>query len=400
MSSTKKKSKSKAKAINIHDLTQPILFSDQIIQRILSYIPTNNQSTLASCALVNKQFNRIATPLLWRWLDLSSATSTDDGSEDGTDTAAPLDTSHWTKEHLEMVKVLSIDTHKQDWCSAFVQFDMPNLETLRLTVGRMYGGIGRVHSVQSSPPPSQTRPSSSSTAQCPLIQNLKPKDVVYRETPSSSFYLDPSNLCPSIWSEVETLIILIPPVGANKSFVRNKDLIKLVPKLKKVIWIFDPSQVDLKSKYNTGNYDHGEIDFISSLLLKNQKVRFEIVNCGCTALRFPKTYRGSIEDAHDSYQESFIKNYWDELEEAAYRDKQSNAKNNKENTETTKSEDEDDNDDDDDDSGYTSFDFYSIEEFVEKKEWYRWFGPEEIVRWKKVNEEIVGGKKKKSKGKK
>ncbi|OCF76929.1 LOW QUALITY PROTEIN: hypothetical protein I204_02638 [Kwoniella mangroviensis CBS 8886] len=62
--------------------------------------------------------------------------------------------------------------------------------------------------------------------------------------------------------------------------------------------------------------------------------------------------------------------------------------------------DEDDNDDDDDDSEYTSFDFYSIEEFVEKKEWYRWFGPEEIVRWKKVNEEIVGGKKKKSKGKK
>ncbi|OCF76930.1 hypothetical protein I204_02639 [Kwoniella mangroviensis CBS 8886] len=265
MSSTKKKSKSKAKAINIHDLTQPILFSDQIIQRILSYIPTNNQSTLASCALINKQFNRIATPLLWRWLDLSSATSTDDGSEDGTDTAAPLDASHWTKEHLEMVKVLSIDTHKQDWCSAFGQFDMPNLEALRLTVGRMYGGIGRTHSVQSSPPSSQTRPSSSSTAQCSLIQNLRPNTILYRETPSSAFYLDPNNLCPGIWSEVETLIFLIPPVGANKSFVRNKDLIKLVPKLTKVIWIFDPSQVDLTSRYNTGDYDHGEIDFLTSL---------------------------------------------------------------------------------------------------------------------------------------
>ncbi|WWD00581.1 hypothetical protein V866_007516 [Kwoniella sp. B9012] len=411
--SPRKNTKSKAKAIKtavdpastpaltttIHNLTQPIPFSDQVLQRILSYIPTGYQGTLATCALVNKQFNRIATPLLWEWLDLTSATTTTDDVTEVTHETNPFDTSHWKKGNLEMVKVFSIDAHDQHWCSAIGQFDLPNLETLRLTINRSYRGAGRIHSIASSPPPPQTLPSSSSNSQCPLIQDLKPKTIVYRETPSSAFYLDPNNLYPSIWSEVETLIFLIPPVGANNHFVRNKDLNKLLPKLKKVIWIFDPRQVDLKSRYNTGNYDHGEIDFLSSLLLRNPKIRFEIVNCGCTALRFPKKYRGSMEDAKDSYQEDFIKHYWNELEQAAYRDKQSKAKNKKDVPATTKTDDKD-NDGDDDDGDSTSFDFYSIEEFVEKEEWYRWFGSGELIRWKTVNDETDGKKRSKSRGKK
>ncbi|WVQ69252.1 uncharacterized protein L199_007469 [Kwoniella botswanensis] len=242
----KKKSKSKAtkKAVDppastpaltttIHNLTQPIPFSDQVIQRILSHIPTGCRGTLATCALVSKQFNRIATPLLWEWLDLTSATTnTDDVTED-THEATPFDTSHWKEENLAMVKVLSIDAHEQHWCSAIERFDLPNLETLRLTINRAYSGTGRIHSVQSSPPPSQIKSSSSSTSQCPFIQNFKPKTIVYGEAPPSSFYLDPNNLYPSIWSEVETLIFLIPPDGANNHFVRNKDLNKLLPKLKK-----------------------------------------------------------------------------------------------------------------------------------------------------------------------
>ncbi|WVQ69251.1 uncharacterized protein L199_007468 [Kwoniella botswanensis] len=107
-----------------------------------------------------------------------------------------------------------------------------------------------------------------------------------------------------------------------------------------------------------------------------------------------------MEDAQYSHQEDLIKNYWEELELAAYRDKQSKAKNKKENPDTCKPDEEVDNDDDDDDSEYTSFDFYSIEEFGEKEEWYRWFGSEELIRWKTVNDEIVGKKQSKSRGKK
>ncbi|WVW78456.1 hypothetical protein I302_100410 [Kwoniella bestiolae CBS 10118] len=388
-----------------------ISFSNHIIQRILSYIPVNEQGTLHSCTLVDKQFNLIATPLLWRWLILSPPSEADEITP-----INPIDTSVWKDERLKMVKILSIETHSSEWCTLnqSANLKLPNLETIRLTIHKKFGYPRAFHSFPTSePPPSQI----SNQSACTLMKHLKPRTIVYKETPDSSFYLNPDNVSPPIWSKVDTLIFLIPPVGAGTHFTKNKDLTQLVPKLKRVYWIFDPTDVDLTSRYNTGNFDHDEINFLSNLLVRNPKIKFTIVNAGCTSLRLPKKYRMSIEDSEDSYQESFIKNHWNRLEEAAFDARRSklrakakagsgsgsgsgsgpgSKRQEKDGDRDSNDEEEEEEEDEEVDSSY---EFMSIGEFVEKEEWYNWFDPEEIVRWKRINEEI-DGKKEKGKNKK
>ncbi|WVW78455.1 hypothetical protein I302_100409 [Kwoniella bestiolae CBS 10118] len=193
--------------------------------------------------------------------------------------------------------------------------------------------------------------------------------MVYKELADTlpSFYLDPEFFCPTIWSEVETLVYLVPPIGNDDHYLphEDRDLSGLLPKLKKLIWIFDPSDIDPEAEGDQCNLHGEERQLLSELLAKNPELKLIIVNVGSANLRLMKGSREPFDEILCWYAEKFQDWYWDVLDSSSFYD------------------------DDEDDTKKTNYPYYlNVEEFVEREEWYEWFDPEEIIHWKRMNREI------------
>ncbi|WWC86907.1 uncharacterized protein L201_001786 [Kwoniella dendrophila CBS 6074] len=342
-----------------------VTLSDEMIKRSLSFISSYDRTTLLACCKVSTKFNEIATPLLWKCFkfDPSSFKQSNDN------TISNINTSVWQEKHLEMIQIFQLKTHSAKWCSELIKdttsLSLPNLQTLRIHIQKKSGSFREFHKKGVENP-------------CPLIMNLKPKTVIYSEDPSASIYLNPDKICSKIWSHIETLILIISPVlnYQDQHYIRKGfSLSKSYPKLKRLFIMYDPT---VKTPQGSTGMNGQDFPYLWDLIMKNPKCQLILVNSGCTNLQWPEKYRSSIIDTQDSYQESFIKGLWNEIEE---RDMYKNYNDGDSNDKSDSSEEEE--------GGYNSnYDFMTLEEFIEKEYWFDWFDFEDMVKWKKANEKI------------
>ncbi|WVQ69254.1 uncharacterized protein L199_007471 [Kwoniella botswanensis] len=184
----------------------PLIWSHlpiEIIRNIFSF--TTDRGTLAAWTLVSKSFNQVATPRLWNSISGPPPS---------------IRTSRWGPDILNLVKIYSITNHNEDWCYRYRKklstIKLPNLKTLRLSLDKTRVGTPTHHFY--------THPTDCGYAGCQMIHNIKPKAIVYKERESSSFIIDPKRLHAEVWAMVETLILLISPIGTGEHYVNSDTL--------------------------------------------------------------------------------------------------------------------------------------------------------------------------------
>ncbi|OCF76932.1 hypothetical protein I204_02641 [Kwoniella mangroviensis CBS 8886] len=330
----------------------------EIIHNIFSF--TTDRGTLAAWTLVSKSFNQKATPLIWNSIS---------------GLPPSIRTSRWGPEVLSLVKIYSMTNHDEEWCyhyrKTFSKVKLPNLTTLRFTFDKIKKGKStRLLYTQST---------DGGYTNCRMIDNIKPKAIVYEKRESSSFTIEPKRLPAKVWSMIETLIILINPVGNGEHHVSSTFLSEWSPNLKRVFWIYDPSVIEeINTQKNSGEIKSTEYkikktmmdEFIllTHLLVSNPTIRFTTVDCGTTNLRIPlEKHRKSINDAHKEYLKTFNEGYQEDLKAISstfvYRNTNSEIA-----------------------ANYLIF--RTLEEFIQLDEWSQWFDPQEIVRWQGCSKRI------------
>ncbi|WWC86917.1 uncharacterized protein L201_001796 [Kwoniella dendrophila CBS 6074] len=337
---------------------------NEVLQRIISYVSAIHHPTLAACCRVSKDLNSMAEPLLWRWFTLTPPPLEIDDSEQNNDESF-LTTSIWTKETLKMVQILDLKTHPEEWCDPYQERSLvlPNLRTLRLTIESIsyVGYEARFHYSILTPRNLEDELS------CHFAKySSMPKTVVSRQGPSIG--IDSDHILPAIWKYVETMIFVVPPAYSVSLERRlSLNLSASLPKLKRICIVYNPTGISAQSPAATCGRHIEDQQIITKLIIYNPNCKFTIINSGFTNIRFPSRYRPTIQEAQDSYAETFDKALADHLEEL-----QNNSRSNAENHLKY----------------LNAASFLTLDEFIEREDWYDWFQVAELDQWKRIVDEV------------
>ncbi|WWC59446.1 uncharacterized protein I303_102002 [Kwoniella dejecticola CBS 10117] len=343
----------------------------EIIHQILSYFCIQDLSTLSDCSLVSRQFNGIATPLLWRWLYLKPPT-TIHTEQDAQEPSHQTKTENWTVDLLKHVKILSISTHQENWCAHSKIISLPNLEVLRLKVHSELSGRSEYHhELNFGQPEHDPQP-------CPLVKNLKPKVIIWERTGYSSLCLDEAPSLPtSVWSHVETLIFLASSIDAGTRHTRcNFSLPKEIPKLKKIYWIYDPVSTYRDEEVHWSDQEPfwssiPKLDtwVLLNVILRSPRCDIDIVNLRSTVLR-RRHLRDSFTETQKLMKIQILNEMGYELEGAMDQDFIIPK-----------------------DMKYCSehLSFLSMAEFIAEKDARGWFEPFEVRAWQDAMYEAESG---------
>ncbi|KAK8847385.1 hypothetical protein IAR55_005243 [Kwoniella newhampshirensis] len=216
----------------------------EILGHILSYLPSStSRPALIACCQVSRTFYALAAPLLWYHLRLTPWKTGSGGEDAKPQVHNDLDErkeklggihnrQRGNKRLREMVRVLTVDHHDEDWCRPDLKtgFDLPNLHTVQIRPS------AHVHRHAEDP---------MSVFDCRLLAVLSPKRLVIHgaRTNDPGFTPDSedgfhSMTKPYLFLAVEELILL-----CNTPLVDYRDCnwspwLPDMPQLKRVIWIF------------------------------------------------------------------------------------------------------------------------------------------------------------------
>ncbi|KAK6903751.1 hypothetical protein I204_02627 [Kwoniella mangroviensis CBS 8886] len=353
----------------------------EIINNLSSFENETPITTLASCCLVSKVCSEVATPLLYRHIDLTCDDDTSRNGHhgrrkanghEGRNFVPAFHQPHFIPQQVKYLrkytKSLTISYHHHSRCSSHPSFDildLPNLITLQLDLGLNHRPnhpqrfhTGHLPDVQSTLKP------------CPVFARLIPKILVFKNVSIRLFDLRLPDIPTSIYEKVRTLVFnsssherYRPSTSPLPFHLPN------LPSIKEVYWLFDPSidskaeeQVPMHKEWYKVN-THSITQLILRLLLPSPDVRFSIVNVGSTILKDPNRRYMSIGERQDDIEKQLRDKVWKfSIQDPYYRDWDKN----------------------DLEVRMNNVRFMDLKWFVDHVEWWDWIEASVLADWKKV----------------
>ncbi|WVW78454.1 hypothetical protein I302_100408 [Kwoniella bestiolae CBS 10118] len=276
------------------------------------------------------------------------------------------------EELLIHIRKLTINHHPSHYCRStrFENFVLPNLKTVDLRSPLFSSLSDRFH----SDPPKWR--GSESRSRCKLLAKLRPKTVIIRDMNCDDLDFMPPDTCRTMWENVENVIFTLPSIYARKNTDLRSCGLAVYPNFKKIYWMYDPtSTVEYPDRYPYDLELEDDKDLndwaITEVTLSHPHCDIIIVNVESTRTK---------EDSGPSSSEQFQK---DEEEifraDIAYRCRadadlpESDIKG----EEAIKKR-------------LDTIRFITLDEFIEKEDWFDWFDPKELESWNKAMDGKVG----------